>query len=350
MSRPATDRLKLNPPLGMLPALQYLLPVQLRIDEAYQRSLDTDASRTLVRSIAQHWNWDLCQPLVVSRRTDGALYVIDGQHRLEAARLRGDIAQLPAVVVQYADPADEAASFVHLNQQRRPLSKIDLFKAAIASGDSEAIAIVAALKAAGLQLAGHSNYTAWKPGMVANISGIERAWRRHGKAVCEQAMLALAKGFPNEVLRYAGTIWPGVVAVCAAEMRASRAFDNRTFERFCNMLSLRTQIDWRADVAKTKGEDPQLKFAAASARVFLQAWDGANVQPRIAAPEPVKATPAPVQRAPLPIAANPKPAPLKAPVGLDALKPRWCEQYERRVSAPHVAVCKSAFCKAKARA
>ena len=67
MGRPATDRLKFNPPLGMLPALQYLLPQQLEIDAQYQRSLDSEQSQQLVRAIAQHWNWDLCQPLVVVR-------------------------------------------------------------------------------------------------------------------------------------------------------------------------------------------------------------------------------------------------------------------------------------------
>ena len=54
-----------------------------------------------------------------------------------AARLRGDIPQLPAVVVQYASAADEAASFVHLNQQRRPLTRLDLFKAARVIGPGE---------------------------------------------------------------------------------------------------------------------------------------------------------------------------------------------------------------------
>ena len=33
------------------------------------------------------------------------------------------------MVVDYASPASEAASFVHLNQQRRPLNKLDVFKA-----------------------------------------------------------------------------------------------------------------------------------------------------------------------------------------------------------------------------
>jgi hypothetical protein len=81
----STDRLKINPPLGNMPAVQYLLLGQLNIDSSYQRSMETRDSQDLVRRIAQYWNWDLCQPLMVSRRLDGALYVIDGQHRLAAA-------------------------------------------------------------------------------------------------------------------------------------------------------------------------------------------------------------------------------------------------------------------------
>ena len=213
MARPATDRLKINPPLGRMPALQNLLPAELQIDAAYQRSLDTGPSQTLVRRIAQHWNWDLCQPLVVARRTNGDLFVIDGQHRQAAARLRRDIAQLPCVVVQYSSSADEAASFVHLNQQRRPLGKLDLFKAALASGDSETLRIMAALREAGLSVAPHQNYISWKPGMVSNIGGIEACWRRYGPRVTKLALQALAEALADQVLRYAGTVFPGIVAV-----------------------------------------------------------------------------------------------------------------------------------------
>lgn len=179
-----TSRLKLNPPLGAMPALQYAPPSHLAVDRSYQRSLEASASQSLIRKIAQYWNWDLCQPLVVSRREGGSLFVIDGQHRLEAARLRGDIQQLPCVIVSYADVADEAASFVNLNQQRRALSKLDLFKAALASEDKEAREIVDAMTDAGLSIAPHSNHLFWKPGMVSNIGGIERAWRQLGGGRC----------------------------------------------------------------------------------------------------------------------------------------------------------------------
>ena len=141
MSRPATAKLKVNPPLGSLPVLQYCSPDQLSIDESYQRSLESENSRTLIRKIAMYWDWGLCQPLFVARRSDGKLYVVDGQHRLAAAKLRGDIWQLPCVVTHFDSAADEAASFVALNQQRRPLTQVELFKAALSAGDEEALTI-----------------------------------------------------------------------------------------------------------------------------------------------------------------------------------------------------------------
>ena len=276
MGRPATDRLTFNPPLGVLPVLQYVLPAQLEIDAKYQRSLDGDQSQMLVRGIAQHWNWDLCQPLVVARRPDGKLYVIDGQHRLAAARLRGDIAQLPAVVVQYESVEDEAASFVLLNQQRKPLTKLDLFKAAVASGDTTASAIVDAMQAAGLSIAPHSNYTAWKPGMVSNIGGIEACWRGRGSRVTQLALKALAQGFQGQVLRYAGTIFPGIAALVDLEVRSAANTtagpDREIWDMMIELLGASSQEDWRKAIMKVRVDEPSLSFAKASERAVLNAW------------------------------------------------------------------------------
>ena len=276
MSRPATARLKCNPALGRMPTLQFCRPDELRIDPSYQRDISSGPSQTLIRRIAQHWNWDLCQPLVVARRTDltERLFVIDGQHRLEAARLRGDIDQLPCVIVQYASAADEAASFVHLNQQRRALSKIDLFKAAIASEDPESCAIMKAIEDAGLTVAPHSNHTAWKPGMVSNLGGIEQAWRRHGGRVVRRALSALAAAWPGQVLRYAGTIFPGITAICARELKHGDEFDRNPemFDMLIEMISGVSQQEWRSEMMNRRAADPNLKYAAASQLVFLEAW------------------------------------------------------------------------------
>lgn len=316
MSRPATARLKVNPPLGRMPVLQFIPPSELQVDGTYQRDLAASTSQTLIRKIAMFWNWDLCQPLVVARRANGALYVIDGQHRLEAAKLRGDIGQLPCVVVEYANAADEAASFVHLNQQRRPLSKLDIFKAAVASEDPEACAIVAAMGEAGLSIAPHQNYISWKPGMVSNIGGIEAAWRSLGAKVTERALIALRIGFEGQVLRYAGTIFPGIVAVVSDEMAGRRAFAGGPFEKFCAFLGTRRQEEWRASMMRQKADDPDLKYATCSAHVMRRDWHkhlGADA-----------------------------PAPLRFKASSDGKA--WCDQCDMLVTESQAATCRSLHC------
>lgn len=271
MSRPATTRLKVNPPLGTLPVLQYCSPEQLKIDEEYQRTLSAGASQSLIRRIAMHWDWGLCQPLFVARRGDGGLYVVDGQHRLEAARQRGDIWQLPCVVTSFATMADEAAAFVSLNQQRRPLTQLDLFKAALAGGDFEASQIAIAVHDAGLAIAPHTNVTAWKPNMVANIGGLQRCYRAHGLQVLTAALDVLAVSFRGEVIRYAGTIFPGIEAVVADELKLDPQFvDGRARILLIAMVSADEQADWYRCVSARTADVPTRRAAAAA--VFRDAW------------------------------------------------------------------------------
>ena len=276
MSRPATDRLKCNPPLGSLPILQWALLPQLLIDADYQRSIDNGPSQALIRKIAQHWDWGLCLPLVVSRRPhSGEMFVIDGQHRMAAAKLRGDIPQLPCVVLEISAKADEAAAFVHLNQQRRPLNKLDIFKAAVASGDSESTAIVAAMTEVGLSIAPHSNPTAWKPGQISNIGGIEAAWRQYGATRTRAALTVMARGLEGQVLQYAGTIFPGTAALVAS-LTVKRDpliwMHGDEADMVAEMIGETSQVEWRRLIAIARAEDPTLRFGQASAKAIGDAW------------------------------------------------------------------------------
>jgi len=317
MSRAATDRLKVNPPLGSPPTLEWRAVGELQIDATYQRSIQTGSSQTLIRRIAQFWDWGLCQPLAIARRADGSLMVVDGQHRLEAARLRRDIPHLPCVITAYANAGDEAAAFVALNQQRRPLTKLDLFKAALAAEDTDSLAIVAAMDRAGLRLAAHSNFTAWKPGDVSNIAGIQRYWQRHGATVVQPALIALAKGFEGEVLRYCGTIFDGI----AGFLSTTDIFDEE-LDRLISALKRRNQAGWRAAIiaaASVKGIDQrQAARHVITEAFFHEAKAKATIPDGFAEPTDLR----PAEMA-------------------------WCSQCDRRVSGAHAGRCTDRFCKLK---
>jgi hypothetical protein len=248
---------KMRAQRGQRPSLEFRPIADLRIDDSYQRSIDTGPSQALVKRIAREWDWGLCQPLNVAKREDGSLWVIDGQHRLAAARDRGDIYDLPCVVVATRSADDEAAAFVALNQQRRPLSKLDLFKAALAAGDGEAGAILDALSNAGLSVAATTNPDSWKPGQICNIGGLEKCLRQSGEKVLRSACLTASVAFSGQVLRYFGTIFPGVEAAIAFHGIERQ-------DLIAIVLGGADQAEWRDEVNRVKAEIPNINMREAA--------------------------------------------------------------------------------------
>jgi hypothetical protein len=273
MTRPAS-RLVFNPPRGLRPSLEFRRVDELLVDQSYQRSLETSRAQKLVNLIARDWDWGLCQPLVVARRPDGAMMIVDGQHRLAAAKLRGDIVDLPCVVLPYGSVGAEAAAFVSLNQHRRPLSKLELFQAALVGGDEISAEIMQLIEAAGLSLARHSNYIAWKPGEISNISGIQRCFRSYGKDVTAAALAALTNGFPNQVLRYGGTIFAGVAIFLANSASLGLAVDE---ELLAMVLEGATQEEWYSDILLEAASSGCSRSAAAPI-VIGKAYDEASTE------------------------------------------------------------------------
>jgi hypothetical protein len=228
-----------QPVRGVPPSIEWVALDGLQIDPHYQRSLEAKDSTPLIRQIATHWDWRLCAPLTVSRRIDPpGLYVIDGQHRLSAARMRGDIPHLPCIVSTFGSIAEEARCFVAVNTKRKRVTPLDTFRAQLAAGDASAVQVSEIIHDSGLSVARHSNHLSWKPGQISCVSGVRNAIARHGVAVTRQALGAVAAAWPDEILQYAGRILAGLYPLFA---KPPVKFDP---PRFATMMGTRTQSDW----------------------------------------------------------------------------------------------------------
>lgn len=102
---------------------------ELHIDESYQRSLQNH-----VKIIARDWNPTKCDPLKINFREDGFFYVWDGQHRLEAARLRG-IKYLLCDITVGLTQEQEAALFGCQGVGIKKPDPYDIFKANVCAGE-----------------------------------------------------------------------------------------------------------------------------------------------------------------------------------------------------------------------
>lgn len=322
MTATAAKRAKFAEQSGRMPTLQFCRPAELHIDPSYQRSTADAGSHKLIQRIAEKWNWDLCQPLVVSRRRTfiDQLFVIDGQHRLQAARLRGDIDQLPCVILNCDDAAQEAEAFVQLNASRKPLKRLDVFRASVQSGSPAAQQIMAAIEAAGLQLAPHDRTDKYKPGWIACTGAMEDCLKRHGPLALEVALSVLAQAYPGQVLQYAGTMFPGVAAWVGKHMNPQTGVASNRLDRAVTKLGERKQGDWYRAIHGARADNINLSTKAASAQVIIVGLDGVP---------PISA-------------ATRKPAAFKS--GEDR---QWCDQCDQQRSAQAAGQCASAFCKLK---
>ena len=194
------------PPIGSQPSIEWIHIVRLSIDGAYQRSTENEASRRLISSIAANFDWRLCAPLVVSRRNDETLTIIDGQHRWMAASRRQDIPQLPCCVFRYESTEEEARMFILANRARKPMNRLDDFFAALAAADEDALEIQQLVTEAGLRVARNTSSTSWQPGEIAFTAAISHSVRRFGPAITSAVLTNMAVAFPNQKLSHGGAL------------------------------------------------------------------------------------------------------------------------------------------------
>ena len=129
--------------------MQWVSIDDLLVDTSYQRDIE---GKNKILSIARNFSWARFGTLVVMRRDDGDMYVVDGQHRLEAVRRRGDIKKVPCTVHESKSVAHEAGAFVGCNTNRKMPSAISKYKASVIAGDELHLEVNAWLKSMGMRV------------------------------------------------------------------------------------------------------------------------------------------------------------------------------------------------------
>ena len=159
------------------------IPVsELVIDHNYQRPL-----RSKVRKMITHWDYKLCDVVLVSYR-DGKFYVVDGQHRVAAATAK-EVELLPCQILEGLSLEEEAARFVEQNTSVSILSPFDTFRANLLLGEPIDTAISNLCNKWELEICGtHGMKLAGKVGCIADTRKIVKT---HGIEMLDNIFAAL---------------------------------------------------------------------------------------------------------------------------------------------------------------
>ena len=179
---------------GVLPAFKKIEIDKLQIDQRYQRRIGKDGWAS-IRKIATSFRWDKFHALLVAGPDKmGDFSVLDGQHRLEALKLRPDLgAVAPCMVIKTADHREQAGIFVGVNKDRIQCTSISKFWALHTQGDSGALAVVRVAEAAGATVS-RVGAGRQKPGYTVSVRAISASINRLGERLTIRALGVLHRG------------------------------------------------------------------------------------------------------------------------------------------------------------
>lgn len=173
---------------------------RLFIDTRYQRP---EVNR-LVTVIAENFQPEVFGALLISWRKEKQLAVMDGQQRMNAARLIG-IETLPCLISRGLSVAQEARIFVHQNRDRLRVRPVHRFRGEVVGELPRAIAINRIAHTHGIELVDWSGMNA-PPEVMAAIVALERVYDSFGEEVLGRALDVIIAAWPQTPGRFRGEI------------------------------------------------------------------------------------------------------------------------------------------------
>lgn len=121
--------------------------INVSLDEnGYQRLIRSRKLQDMVKNVDRA----MIDPILVSMREDGTYWCIDGHHRLEAARQRGETT-IKCRIVYGLTIEEEAELFVKMAKGRSEITAYDTYRADLAAKDPNALAVRDMLAAFGFR-------------------------------------------------------------------------------------------------------------------------------------------------------------------------------------------------------
>jgi hypothetical protein len=232
-------------------------PRQLWVDDTYQRSL-AEKSIRLIRDIVRNWDWRNYKPPVVTKTPTGGYHVIDGQHTAIAAASHPKIKLIPVMLVEAETVQERASAFIGQNTNRVAMTTIQLFRAAVAAGDEDAMTVQQVCDRARVEIVLNPHVHP-KPRRTMAVSALKSLARRRGAMVARQILEAVADSGISPI---------GIIHLRAAEILVRELDDALTLPELIAVLRARPIMDVEFE-ARRLAKDQTIPLYQALAKI----WD-----------------------------------------------------------------------------
>lgn len=207
-----------------------LRPSQLTIVHAVQRLAVESWIARLAGDLKKHG----LGVVVVSRRADGTLAVLDGQHRILALLQLGMDDPIDCLVYEGLDEATEAEIFLLLQNAKR-VSASDKLRIGAKAGRPECVGVLELLERHGLALEGDPNANGHR--RIACAAALETEYKRRenkrsGAQALDRALATALKAFGAEDSALDRTIVTGLSLVYWANEWVDPTHMNKTLAQF----------------------------------------------------------------------------------------------------------------------
>lgn len=254
---------------GMPARLESVRLSDLNIPTDYQRNYDS----TWGNRLAREYDFTRHDPMRVSRRADGSLWVMDGQHRTNALRLRlGPKGDTPVMVhvFEALTLEQEARLYLQWNSNIRRATKSHTFNAEVKAGNKRAIEVERVANAYGYRINRHSS--AKNGQLLPNpLMDLDQVIRVNGISALEESVAIIADAFADRT----NHIQAGFMKAIGDFVETYYGHPDYSHDRFVKVL--RT-IDIDQFVAEQKAgmkyvEDTRAKMKISGRRLLLGVYN-----------------------------------------------------------------------------
>jgi len=225
--------------LGLVSTMKVLPVEALKVNDDWQRPLDVPRAER----IAARWDDRKAGALMVSYDpTDDKYTVVDGQHRLAAAK-RAGVPYLCCVDQSCDSSEEEAELFERQGDDRRNLTPYDRHRAALYRHDLRAVGINNVLMRRGLSFARGGRGL----NRINTISAVQEAWNIGGEEHLGRVLDVIGEAWPHDVDRWAFRLIRGVSGFLseypdADTDRLVRVLAAHNPRRLCNEYGMRVDL------------------------------------------------------------------------------------------------------------